>query len=108
MRLTATPRAEAAQTLPSAPRELQAEAELYHKNDTEMARVMLSWKAPADLGNTHLVRYEYRYAASGAALSLARWNHGPISEMDSTTLVLSGYRAGVDVLGNLIINPAAD
>ncbi len=31
-----------------------------------------------------------------------------ISEMDSTTLVLPGYRAGVDVLGNLIINPAAD
>ena len=29
-----------------------------------------------------------------------------IVEMDSTTLILPGYRAGVDALGNLIINPA--
>ena len=29
-----------------------------------------------------------------------------ISEMDSTTLVLPGYQAGVDALGNLVINPA--
>ena len=28
-----------------------------------------------------------------------------ICEMDSTTLVLPGYQAGVDALGNLIINP---
>ena len=28
-----------------------------------------------------------------------------ICEMDSTTLILPGYRAGVDALGNLIINP---
>ena len=59
-----------------APRELQAEAELYHKNVTEMARVMLSWQAPADLGNAYLVRYEYRYAARGVALSSAEWYHG--------------------------------
>ena len=29
-----------------------------------------------------------------------------ISEMDSTTLILPGYQAGVDALGNLVINPA--
>ena len=73
---TPAPRAPVALIRPSAPRELQAEAELYHKNVTEMARVMLSWTAPADLGNTSLVRYEYRYAARGAALSSAEWYHG--------------------------------
>ena len=110
VRLTATPRAEAAQTLPSAPRELQAEAELYHKNDTEMARVMLSWKAPADLGNTHLVRYEYRYAASGAALSSARWNHGPISERTTTVPYLdpgTTYRFEVRAVTGAGAGPAA-
>ena len=30
-----------------------------------------------------------------------------ISEMDSTTLILPGYQAGVDALGNLVINPAS-
>ena len=42
--------------------------------------VKLSWEAPADLGNAALIRYEYRYAPRAAALSSARWNHGPISE----------------------------
>ena len=64
-RATPTPPAPVALPRPSAPRELQAEAELYRKNKTEMARVRLSWTAPADLGNAALVRYEYRYAARG-------------------------------------------
>jgi N-methylhydantoinase A len=29
-----------------------------------------------------------------------------VSEMDSTTVVLSGYVAEVDAVGNLLINPA--
>ena len=74
----ATPPPPVALTRPSAPRELQAEAELYRKNETEMARVRLSWTAPADLGNAYLVRYEYRYAARGAALSAAEWYHGSV------------------------------
>lgn len=33
--------------------------------------------------------------------------NGPaiISEMDSTTVVLPGYVASIDVVGNLLINP---
>ena len=30
-----------------------------------------------------------------------------VSEMDSTTVVLPGYRAGIDAVGNLLIEPAA-
>ena len=77
-RATPAPRAPVALIRPSAPRELQAEAELYRKNETDMARVRLRWTAPADLGNSLLVRYEYRYAARGVALSSAEWYHGSV------------------------------
>ena len=30
-----------------------------------------------------------------------------VLEMDSTTVVLPGYAASVDTIGNLLINPAA-
>ena len=78
--LTATPRAPRAvvvvETLPSAPRGLRAEGSLYERGVSELAQVELRWEAPADFGNTSLVRYEYRYAAGGAALSSAEWYHG--------------------------------
>ena len=63
---------------PSAPRELRAAGSLY--SGMALGLVKLSWEAPSDLGNAALIRYEYRYAARAAALSSARWNHGPISE----------------------------
>ena len=92
---TATPRAQAAQeqvaqTLPRAPRGLRAEGSLYveggrtYSSVTERAQVKLSWEAPSDMGNTLLVRYEYRYAARGESLSSAAWNHGPTSERTLT------------------------
>ena len=68
-KLTATPRAPVVQTLPSAPRRLSAAGSLYQRNVSELAQVELRWEAPADLGNTTLVRYEYRYAAGGDSLS---------------------------------------
>ena len=78
--LTATPRAPRAavvvETLPSAPRGLQAEGSLYERGVSDLAQVELRWEAPADFGNTSLVRYEYRYAAGGVALSSAEWYHG--------------------------------
>ena len=77
-RATPAPRAPVALIRPSAPRELQAAGSLY--SGMALGLVKLSWEAPADLGNAALIRYEYRYAARGAALSSARWNHGPISE----------------------------
>ena len=67
--LTATPRAPVVQTLPSAPRRLSAAGSLYQRNGSELAQVELRWEAPSDLGNTTLVRYEYRYAAGGDSLS---------------------------------------
>ena len=89
--LTAMPRADVVQTLPSAPRGLRAEGSLYVRDEyndlgrsLEFGQVRLSWQAPADLGNAALIRYEYRYAASGDSLSSARWNHGPISEHTTT------------------------
>ena len=72
--LTATPRAPVVQTLPTAPRGLRAEGSLYERGVSELAQVELRWEAPADFGNTSLVRYEYRYAASGESLS--SWFHG--------------------------------
>ena len=72
--LTATPRAPVVQTLPTAPRGLRAEGSLYVRGVSELAQVELRWQAPADLGNAVLVRYEYRYAASGESLS--SWFHG--------------------------------
>ena len=81
--LTATPRAQAAQTLPTAPRGLRAAGSLY--SGMALGRVTLNWEAPSNLGNSLLVRYEYRYAARGESLSSAAWNHGPISER--TTIV---------------------
>ena len=42
------------------------------------------WEAPSNLGNSHLIRYEYRYAARGESLSSAAWNHGPASERTLT------------------------
>ena len=96
--LTATPRAQAAQTLPTAPRGLRAEGSLYvvmagkfSSSVTERAQVKFSWEAPSNLGNTHLVRYEYRYAARGESLSSAAWNHGPASER---TLTVRNLDAG--------------
>ena len=83
VRLTATPRAEAAQTLPTAPRGLRAAGSLY--SGMALGLVTLNWEAPSNLGNSHLVRYEYRYAARGESLSSAAWNHGPASER--TTIV---------------------
>ena len=83
VRLTATPRAEAAQTLPTAPRGLRAAGSLY--SGMALGLVTLNWEAPSNLGNSLLVRYEYRYAARGESLSSAAWNHGPISER--TTIV---------------------
>ena len=88
VRLTATPRAEAVQTLPTAPRGLRAAGSLY--SGMALGLVKLSWEAPSNLGNTHLVRYEYRYAARGAALSSARWNHGPISERTTVRNLAAG------------------
>ena len=72
--LTATPRAPVVQTLPTAPRGLRAEGSLYVRGVSDLAQVELRWQAPADLGNAVLVRYEYRYAASGESLS--SWFHG--------------------------------
>ena len=74
VRLTATPRAEAAQTRPSAPRGLRGNGSLY--SGMALGLVTLNWEAPAELGNSHLVRYEYRYAARGESLSAAEWYHG--------------------------------
>ena len=78
--LTATPRAPRAavvvETLPSAPRGLSAAGSLYERGVSELAQVELRWEAPADFGNTSLVRYEYRYAAGGESLSSAEWYHG--------------------------------
>ena len=82
VRLAATPRAQAAQTLPTAPRGLRAKGSLY--SGMALGLVKLSWEAPSDLGNTHLIRYEYRYAARGASLSSARWIHGPVLERTTT------------------------
>ena len=81
-KLAATPRAQAAQSLPTAPRGLRAEGSLY--SGMALGLVKLSWEAPSDLGNTHLIRYEYRYAARGASLSSAAWIHGPASERTTT------------------------
>ena len=72
--LTATPRAPVVQTLPTAPRGLRAAGSLYVRGVSDLAQVELRWQAPADLGNAVLVRYEYRYAASGESLS--SWFHG--------------------------------
>ena len=108
-RATPAPRAPVALIRPSAPRELQAEAELYHKNVTEMARVMLSWTAPADLGNTSLVRYEYRYAARGAALSSAEWYHGSVRSTRTVSYLEPGaaYRFEVRAVTLAGAGPAA-
>ena len=91
----ATPRAQAAQeqaaqSLPTAPRGLRGDGSLYvegnrfYSSVTERAQVKLSWDAPSNLGNSPLVRYEYRYAARGESLSSAVWNHGPASERTLT------------------------
>ena len=82
--LTATPRVPVVQTLPTVPRALRAEGSLYERGVSELGQVTLSWQAPSDLGNTILVRYEYRYAARGGSLSSAEWNHGPTSERTLT------------------------
>ena len=78
--LTATPLAPRAavveETLPSAPRGLSAAGSRYERGVSELAQVELRWEAPADFGNTSLVRYEYRYAAGGESLSSAEWYHG--------------------------------
>ena len=108
----ATPRAARAPVAlirPSAPRELQAEAELYRKNKTEMARVRLSWTAPADLGNADLVRYEYRYAARGAALSSAEWYHGSVRSTRTVSYLEPGaaYRFEVRAVTRAGAGPAA-
>ena len=84
VRLVATPRAEAAQSLPTAPRALRAEGSLYERGVSELGQVTLTWEAPANLGNTPLIRYEYRYAEAGASLPPAPWNHGPASERPQT------------------------
>ena len=89
VRLVATPRAEAAKSLPTAPRALRAKGSLYERGVSELGQVTLSWEAPADLGNTLLVRYEYRYAEDGASLSSAPWNHGPVSERTLTERTLA-------------------
>ena len=82
-RATPAPRAPVALPRPSAPSELRAEGSRYESdeygelgNSLEFGQVMLSWKAPADLGNAALIRYEYRYAARGESLSAAEWYHG--------------------------------
>ena len=85
---TPTPRAPVALTRPSAPRELRAAGSLY--SGMALGLVKLSWEAPSDLGNAALIRYEYRYAARGAALSSARWNHGPISERTTVRNLAAG------------------
>ena len=82
--LAATPRAQAAQTLPTAPRGLRTESSLYEEDFSELAQVTVSWNAPADMGNSILVRYEYRYAAGGGSSSSAPWNDGPVSERTRT------------------------
>ena len=87
-RATPTPRAPVALTRPSAPRELRAAGSLY--SGMALGLVKLSWEAPSDLGNAALIRYEYRYAARGAALSSARWNHGPISERTTVRNLAAG------------------
>ena len=61
----------------------------------------------------HDSRYFYDGAWHDAAIYAREKLHeglvvpGPaiIGEMDSTTLILPGYQAGVDALGNLVINP---
>ena len=95
--LTATPRAQAAQTLPTSPRGLRGEGSLYvvmageyHSSVTERAQVKFSWEAPSNLGNSHLIRYEYRYAARGESLSSAAWNHGPASERTTVRNLAAG------------------
>ena len=70
------------------PRGLRAAGSLY--SGMALGLVKLSWEAPSDLGNTSLVRYEYRYAARAAALSSARWNHGPISERTTVRNLAAG------------------
>ena len=85
---TPTPRAPVALIRPTAPRGLRAAGSLY--SGMALGLVKLSWEAPSNLGNTHLVRYEYRYAARGAALSSARWNHGPISERTTVRNLAAG------------------
>ena len=87
--LTATPRVPVVQTLPTVPRGLRAAGSLYERGVSELGQVTLSWQAPSDLGNTVLVRYEYRYAARGGSLSSAEWNHGPIAERTLTERTLA-------------------
>ena len=88
--LTARLQARVVQTLPAAPRGLRGNGSLYAEGTrlnpavTERAQVKLSWDAPSNLGNSLLVRYEYRYAARGESLSSAAWNHGPASERTLT------------------------
>ena len=85
---TPTPRAPVALIRPSPPRGLRAAGSLY--SGMALGLVKLSWEAPADLGNAALIRYEYRYAARAAALSSARWNHGPISERTTVRNLAAG------------------
>ena len=85
---TPTPPAPVALIRPSAPRELRAAGSLY--SGMALGLVKLSWEAPSNLGNAALIRYEYRYAARAAALSSARWNHGPISERTTVRNLAAG------------------
>ena len=77
--LTATPRAPRAavvvETLPSAPRGLRAEGSRYGRRGVFGAGAggTALGSARGYLGNTSLVRYEYRYAAGGESLSSAEW-----------------------------------
>ena len=74
-----------------------------------MARVRLSWTAPADLGNAALVRYEYRYAARGAALSAAEWYHGTVRSTRTVSYLEPGaaYRFEVRAVTLAGAGPAA-
>ena len=73
---TPAPRAPVALIRPSAPRGLRAAGSLY--SGMALGLVKLSWEAPSNLGNTHLVRYEYRYAARELAVTLSPDSWDPL------------------------------
>ena len=84
--VTATPSASPEQRLPGRPRDVTLSAKAYadDRSRKQYAEVTLSWNPPADLGNSVLERYEYRYAEEDSALADERWRHGPSDRLSET------------------------
>ena len=84
--VTATPSASPEQREPGRPRDVTLSAEAYtdDRSRKQYAEVTLSWNPPADLGNSALERYEYRYAEEGSALDDERWWHSQSGRLSIT------------------------